>query len=77
MECRTWSTLKVSSLCQSILAKRMSLSLHLSEWKSKASKKEQLLKYGTFKIFQFPVKISKSDDKHAHEHTSLPSCQCA
>ena len=55
----------------------MSLAIQRSEWKSKASKEEQLLKYSTFKIFQFPVKISKSDDKYMREHTSLPSCQRA
>lgn len=37
---------------------------HLSERKSKASKEEKFLKYGTFKIFQFPLKISKSNNKH-------------
>lgn len=57
----------------------MSFSLHLSKWKSKASKEKHLLKYGTFKIFQqkqLPVKISKGNGKpvrSAHLPTFLPA----
>jgi len=51
----------------------MSLSIHLSEWKSKASKEEQHLRSATFEIFEFAVKISQSDERCVCEHASPPA----